>query len=948
MTFKVKITIPFLWVILLFVRPLAAQHYAFRTLGLEEGLPARKINDLCWGPRGYLWLATEGAGLVRYNGSDFQSLGNTRHPVITQLLSDAENQNLWYLSEQSLWRYDGRAARQFALPPGQRGAELVWNRGPLVRSRNGKLWRWREKGWQEPINLPPATRDIHFLGDSLFAATDSGVYRQQGERWERLVGGRYYKLFGADALTALGPAGFWPKRPDQAESALGPWQGGWQSGRLTLLWQEEELLWQKGSETMRVGRANGLPAGKWNRALGDSLGRVVLVGDRGIALWDGPRAATYPQKQQVFDLCPWQSQTVLATDQGLRFGVDSLAPLYGASGLVLSTAIFNEALYLGTERGLFRFSDGQLKPLPFLDQEFVFVLLPSDTGLWLGTGSGIGHWSPRGFRSITDEHSLPPATIFAAGQAPDGALWFASYTQGFFRLHEGQWKQITRLGGMALDSVRFGCFWPLSAQALCLGTSNDGLYVLDQNEREHYDFFDLNFAEVRAITAVAQEGAAKALWLGTNKGLLPLDELRRSDRSRAPRFLPYQGPGVSGQFFAYHAPFLWGASADGIFRWEIPQAGLAKHSAQAEIQDLNLLRQEETNLAQYAQDSLPFRPLLQGLELPYDVNYLTLVYHGKNLFQAEHLQFRYRLLGQSDNWTYAGNRREALFTDLSPGRYRFEVQGRLPGQEWHAVAEVYAFSIRPPFWSTWWFLSGLGLLLGGVAFFIGRDRFNRIREKLELEKALMETERKALRLQMNPHFIFNALDSISSFIFKQEPRQAVRYLNNFAKLMRLTLESSVEPLHPVESEVSALKNYLELEKLRFGDRFDYQIDVDEKIDYDMGIPPMLIQPHVENAILHGLKPRSAAGGKLWISFEREGDHALVVKVRDNGIGREKSRELNRNKRHRSMATQINRDRLALLGKAYRSKVELKISDLYDSNQRAIGTEVYLRLPAEPF
>lgn len=273
-----------------------------------------------------------------------------------------------------------------------------------------------------------------------------------------------------------------------------------------------------------------------------------------------------------------------------------------------------------------------------------------------------------------------------------------------------------------------------------------------------------------------------------------------------------------------------------------------------------------------------------------------------------------------------------------------EVQARRPGNPWSPTKAQYSFLIKQPFYATWWFRTALIVFLAGISIALVRDRLNRLKQKLKFENDLREMERKALRLQMNPHFIFNALDSISSFIFKKDQKQAVRYLNNFAKLMRLTLESSMEHIHPVETEVSILKNYLELEKLRFGKTFEYQIEVDEELDFDVGLPPMLVQPHVENAILHGLKPKGE-GGLLQLSFSLQGPILCVV-IEDNGIGRSQAKQKPQKAGHRSMATQINKDRLKLLQSSIGEKINLEIIDKYADNQTPTGTKVIIRLPAQ--
>ena len=154
----------------------------------------------------------------------------------------------------------------------------------------------------------------------------------------------------------------------------------------------------------------------------------------------------------------------------------------------------------------------------------------------------------------------------------------------------------------------------------------------------------------------------------------------------------------------------------------------------------------------------------------------------------------------------------------------------------------------------------------------------------------------------------------------------------------------MEHVHPVETELSILKNYLELEKLRFNDKFEYELELDEDIDYDVGLPPMLIQPHVENAILHGLKPLTKPG-LLKISFKVDGDNLCCI-IDDNGVGRSAKKSELSTKGHRSMATQINKDRIALLQRSIKGEVALKIIDKMDENGKACGTTVIIKLPIQ--
>lgn len=235
------------------------------------------------------------------------------------------------------------------------------------------------------------------------------------------------------------------------------------------------------------------------------------------------------------------------------------------------------------------------------------------------------------------------------------------------------------------------------------------------------------------------------------------------------------------------------------------------------------------------------------------------------------------------------------------------------------------------------------MLVTGIAFLI----YNRkqLKKTLTLEKEVAVYEQKALHLQMNPHFIFNCLGSISSFIVQNSTDAAIKYLAKFSKLMRLTLEYSKEALIPIDKEVESLRNYLELEQLRFNNIFDFTITKDNDIDDDVALPPLLLQPFVENAIIHGINPKLKTG-KITVDFSiKEG--SLVCVITDNGIGVNTSKELKRTlvSMHKSMALDITKKRLEILEDSTSKKANVVIEEI-NENGEIKGTMVIVILPLQ--
>jgi len=241
-----------------------------------------------------------------------------------------------------------------------------------------------------------------------------------------------------------------------------------------------------------------------------------------------------------------------------------------------------------------------------------------------------------------------------------------------------------------------------------------------------------------------------------------------------------------------------------------------------------------------------------------------------------------------------------------------------------------------------YFNIGLGIFL--IVLILVSLLFIR-QNKIKNEHRNTLLEQKLLRLQMNPHFIFNALSSIHSLMNPADVDRASRYLGNFSRLLRSTLESSREDYILLEEEISAIRNYLELQCMRFENKFKYTIDVDPRINLDAAIiPPMLIQPFIENAIEHGIRNKQDEG-HVNIRFRLE-ENKIICEIEDDGIGREKAWETTYTKKgkHKSLATEIIRDRINILNRKFRQKIALDITDLRPGSNRASGTLVRLDLP----
>ena len=329
------------------------------------------------------------------------------------------------------------------------------------------------------------------------------------------------------------------------------------------------------------------------------------------------------------------------------------------------------------------------------------------------------------------------------------------------------------------------------------------------------------------------------------------------------------------------------------------------------------------------------------IRVDHDQNDIAIDYLAIDLSFGRELKYRYRI-NEEDSWQIVDyTQRKAIYNQLAPGKYTFEVAASGKNMIWGPSSTI-SLTIRPPFWRSWWFIPMCILVFGAMFVWFYRLRINQIRTVSNMRSKMAELENAALRAQMNPHFIFNSLNSIKSFIIHNRREEAADYLTAFSDLIRMVLNNSKKRFISLSEEKEALDLYMEIENIRLENKFSFQWQMDLSIQADsIIIPPLTIQPFVENAIWHGFVHKEERGS-LNIKITKESNN-LVIVVNDDGVGRVKSREIEKNHpRKRSFGIEITEQRLNFDKKL--SQVEIK--DLYDDQNNALGTEVTIKIPLQ--
>lgn len=341
------------------------------------------------------------------------------------------------------------------------------------------------------------------------------------------------------------------------------------------------------------------------------------------------------------------------------------------------------------------------------------------------------------------------------------------------------------------------------------------------------------------------------------------------------------------------------------------------------------------------------------ITLSHEENFFSFEFSSPQYSSPEKIKYQYMLEGIDRDWINAGTRRYANYTKIGGGHYTFLLRCSNSLGKWSSdnINKVN-LHIKPAFWTTKWFVALVMGLFSGLLYFMYKYRIGQVKKEEELKteytRNLAKIEMSALRAQMSPHFIFNCLNSIKRYTLQNEGRKASEYLTKFSKLIRVVLQNSKSQMVSLSNELHAIGLYIDLEKLRFKNKFESKINVDKTLDIDfIEIPPSILQPYVENAIWHGLMHKETGIGILTINVRKEGAK-VCVEIVDNGIGRKKAAQIKSKNTdsHKSYGMQITHDRIQLVNQLYDVATEIEIQDLYSEDEKALGTKVVIRIDAD--
>ncbi len=464
----------------------------------------------------------------------------------------------------------------------------------------------------------------------------------------------------------------------------------------------------------------------------------------------------------------------------------------------------------------------------------------------------------------------------------------------------------------------------VNSDTLLIGTYGGGLNI--------YSFITKSFTHIteedglvnNAVYGITYEGNG-VCWLSTNDGLVRYNLRTNNFKNFKPEHYLQSTEFNEGAFLKSSNGIMYFGGVSGLNYFNPKSIPLEKRALPLFITDVR---------GKYKTDKPDF------FELNYIDSRLELDFVAPNYSNPNGLVYEYKLEGFDKDWILA-NGNSAIYPQLNPGSYTFIARVKDEFGIWQSMSKPIVIVVQPPFWKQWWFITLCALAIGSIVYAFFRFRTREISRSYKMQ--LVDSELNALRSQMNPHFIFNSLNSIQYYILKKEPREAYTYLSKFASLMRKILQNSRLKHISVADEVEWLNLYLELEKLRMDNELTYEITTKGISDSsEVSMPTMLLQPFVENGIVHGLLAKEK-DRNISISIEKVAGH-LECTITDNGIGRVASAKMNelRSSKHKSTGMDLTIKRLDILSEG-KGKYAVTVEDLYENNEPS-GTRVRLIIP----
>lgn len=973
-------------ILLSFSFPIYSQDLSISNYSVSEGLPQSQVFDVEQGQNGLLWVATRGGGIASFDGLKFNQFNKSDglvHDFVNTVFCDSRGL-IWVGTSNGLSLYNGIRFRTIEILKNKN-----LNISSVVEGRANEIYIGSNQGVFKRLNKKvysinrdlglPNTSVISMHFDSLnflWIAHRKGLTRYKSGKskqykhpffkkampqcvfedknrniWVGTYGKGICKVKGSTLHFVEQTNGLIVKDIVEYERVM-----------LLSTLKNGIVVYNKSTGAVRPFISNhilptlncrSLKMDSWgNIWLGTSGGGLVKLFQKKI---ENIHKEFNVKGSYVYAVTP-------SVDSGMWFTTNALK-LYKIKGndieeYGLNRNIYplkikrvyqdkNANLWLGTEgKGVWMWNDEKMKRFSagsFLSSNYVTDIISDKQGrTWVATTHGVSCFKGT---QLDKKYNYYAKRITAIWCDRSNRIWCGTRNNGVFCLEEPTLSFNVK-NGLSDNAVRD--ITENKNGELIVATANGGVnYISIYNEKQKIKSFKhLKGHYFNNIYSIGCS-ASNELWLGTAGGVYKITH-PFSKKVVVKHFGKSEGfSGVETTKGAVAKDLQgnwWWGTINGLMKVKTEASFVQLSKPRLALRKVSLFYNDIQETAYEASILNWYEP--NNLKLEFEDNHIGFDLLGVDLNKPSGMMYKWRLDGGNGRWSPYLKTPNIYLSNLSPGKYIFQAKAiNKDGVESDQIN--FYFTVIAPFYYKVWFWISVVLVLVLVVLWRVKVRINKIKKeaeelnkKLLLEKEVLELEQKSLRLQMNPHFIFNALNAIQNLIRKQENKMARYSLSKFSKLMRDVLDASQEDIISISQEIQMLNDYLNLEKITRADSFDYKVEWTDNLDVEEeGIPPMILQPFIENAIIHGLGNKEGKGFvKVYINTQ---DEFLILTVEDNGVGFSKAKSIKAqtNIEHKSVALSIIQERLNALG----STGGFEMEELQDENKKVIGTRVTITL-----
>jgi len=969
-----------------------AQQYNFISYDVKDGLATSQVTDICQDNLGNLWLGTI-SGLSKFNSHSFQSYSiddGLADNKISQVMLSSDNR-IWVATPKGLSVFNNHG--EFKSFPFKTIASTEVNDSKKINgiieyrdsiylsTEKHGIFKFNGIDLEEVVAPIPGIkyRVLTGINDSIiFCATNGGLYVYEDNQFHlfdiegkvdlnvsdvKVLGDRIFisTIYNGVIVFDLSTRQI---ISEYATDMLGI-KSIYVDENEVLVASNFGMMQVTNSEEIFYSERNGLTTNKLNKIIKDKEGNIWIATDgKGLLKFSGKSIMTYSVKEGL------SADIVMSINQltGEEFvfgtlyrGVDlyldgKVTSFDSETGLnrnaVWSTCVDNSGIcWVGTSEGVNCIKSSEViyhaKTSEITGR--IRSIYSRDSSVYFGGTSGLWHYANDSLEhllkdNIYDVYKIEMSSDRIFLGTSNGLFWhdFMSKTLDFNHLE----LPVENINTVCLDSY----------DNLWVGTTN-GLFIISPDLKSKNFRLDNSNFKSKNIMGITKDGNGQ-MWFSTNNGVFLLSN--NDPFKSEPTIFHYTlSEGMIDMECNLNAiyedkdGFVWVGTSTGLARIN-PKLNRNLFTYQLPQLSITGIRLFKDNFDFNEYDTKGEKPtgIPEEITFPFKKNHVTFDFIGINNKNPQNVYYSYRLLGAEEDWSSITSENSATYSFISPGLYEFQVKAANKNYEWTEPVTI-TLIIRPPYWQTWWFISLIVLVIIAVVYYILRFRLRQVNQKKDNERLVYENklrnlEQRSLNASMNRHFIFNSLNSIQYFINSSDKKSANKFLTNFAQLIRKNLDSSTQPnfLVSLGEEMERINLYLTLEKMRFNEKFDYSIEVDDAIDEEMiNVPSMILQPFVENSIIHGVLPKEG-NGTIKIHIKEE-NNSIVFEVEDDGVGIDDS--LNQKEYfigdHKSQGMEITANRVDLLRKINGDKL-LIIGpfQVNDQNGDSTGTKVIIKLP----